>query len=247
MNGNKLESMEKGGRILGQILQDLKTKTSPGMATKSLDDMTRRLCLRYGVKPSFLGYQEYPASVCVSINNEVVHGIPGERQLKDGDIISLDLGVYFQGFHTDAAITFSLGNLSPKNEKLIQVTKEALMMGIGEAICDKRIGDIGYSIQNFVEQSGFNIVRTLVGHSIGRKIHEEPLIPNFGHKNSGQIIQKGMTLAIEPMVTTGDSAVFLADDGWTYKTTDGSIASHFEHTIYVTDGKPIILTNNNPS
>jgi len=239
---DKLESMERGGGILGQILRDLKTKTTVGMTTKNLDDMTRRLCLKYGVKPSFLGYQNYPAAICVSINDEVVHGIPNERQLVNGDIISLDLGVYFQGYHTDAAITFSLGEVPLQTKRLLEITKEALMIGINEAIVGNTIGDIGFAIQNYTEKNGFNVVRSLVGHSISKNIHEDPLIPNFGQRGSGQLIKEGMTLAIEPMVTMGEYDVYQDDDGWTYKTSDGSIAAHFEHTIYVTDKKPLILT-----
>jgi methionyl aminopeptidase len=239
---NKLESMERGGKVLAQILREVKARACPGMTTKNLDDIAKRLCLKYGVKPSFLGYQNYPAAICTSLNDEVVHGIPGSRQLKTGDIVSLDLGVYYQGFHTDAAITFSLGAISSKTRELLQVTEMALVVGVGAATAGNKIGDIGYAIQSYVEKSGFNVVRSLVGHSIGKNIHEDPLIPNFGRKDSGQLIKEGMALAIEPMVTIGLYDVFQDDDGWTYKTSDGSIAAHFEHTVYVTNEKPIILT-----
>jgi len=242
VTNNKLESMKRGGFILGKILQEVKARTSAGMITKNLDDMTRRLCLKYRVKPSFLGYQDYPAAICVSINDEVVHGIPGNRQLILGDVVSLDLGVYYNGYHTDAAITFSLGVAPAETERLLNVTKMALAVGINEAIVGNKIGDIGFAIQNYTEGNGFNVVRALVGHSIGKNIHEDPLIPNFGEKDSGQLIKEGMTIAIEPMVTTGAYDVFQAGDGWTYATSDGSLAAHFEHTIYVTDTKPIILT-----
>ena len=234
--------MKRGGFILGKILQEVKARTSAGMITKNLDDMTRRLCLKYRVKPSFLGYQDYPAAICVSINDEVVHGIPGNRQLILGDVVSLDLGVYYNGYHTDAAITFSLGVAPAETERLLNVTKMALAVGINEAIVGNKIGDIGFAIQNYTEGNGFNVVRALVGHSIGKNIHEDPLIPNFGEKDSGQLIKEGMTIAIEPMVTTGAYDVFQAGDGWTYTTSDGSLSAHFEHTIYVTDTKPIILT-----
>ncbi len=242
MTNDKLESMKRGGFILGKILQEVKARTSAGMITKNLDDMTRRLCLKYRVKPSFLGYQDYPAAICVSINDEVVHGIPGNRQLILGDVVSLDLGVYYNGYHTDAAITFSLGVAPAETERLLNVTKMALAVGINEAIVGNKIGDIGFAIQNYTEGNGFNVVRALVGHSIGKNIHEDPLIPNFGEKDSGQLIKEGMTIAIEPMVTTGAYDVFQAGDGWTYTTSDGSLSAHFEHTIYVTDTKPIILT-----
>lgn len=242
MNSEKFIFMKEGGEILAQILLELEARIEPELPTKVIDDWTRRLCLKYGVKPSFLGYRDYPSSICVSLNDEVVHGIPNKTRLKIGDLVSLDLGIYYKGYHTDSAITFGLGEISEKQKKLIEVTKSALDIGINQAVLGKRIGDIGYVIQNFVEAKGFNVVRALVGHSIGLSIHEDPLIPNFGLKNEGPKIREGMTLAIEPMITEGGHDVYQDDDGWTYKTSDGSLATHFEHTIYVTRDKPVILT-----
>lgn len=241
MKDQKLAVMQVGGKVLANILHELKMRTTAGVQTKEIDYWARRLCLKHNVKPSFLDYEGFPSSICVSINDEVVHGIPGNRILKDGDIVSLDFGVYYQGFHTDSAISFGIGKLPPQVEKLLTVTKESLTLAIQQAVPGNHIGDIGYTVQSHVERNGFSVIRSLVGHGVGTDIHEEPLIPNYGNKGTGRAITKGMTLAIEPMVAMGGYEIYQDDDGWTYKTVDGSLVAHFEHSIYV-DDNPIILT-----
>lgn len=240
---DQLSAMKEGGRILAKILTELESIAKVGVTTKEIDSLAGRLCLKYKVKPSFLGYQEYPAAVCVSINEEVVHGIPGIRKLKKGDLVSLDFGVYHKKFHTDSARSFIVGGeATSADKKLIEVTKSVLDLGIKTAKAGYHIGDIGFAIQNEAESQGFNCIRALVGHGIGRKVHEEPMVPNFGTPGQGPIIKKGMSLAIEPMITAGSYEVYQESDGWTYKTVDHSRVAHFEDTVYVTDGEPIILT-----
>ena len=240
--GEKYNAMSKGGQILATILNEIQNWVRPGVLTSEIDDYARRLCLKYKVRPSFQGYDGYPAAICVSVNDEVVHGIPGKRMIQEGDIVSLDFGVYLDGYHTDSAISFGVGNINLEKKKLLEVTLNSLLLGIEQAVVGNKIGDIGHAIQKYVEQNGFGVVRTLVGHSIGKKLHEEPMIPNFGSKSTGELIKEGMTLAIEPMVTAGQYPVYQASDGWTFLTKDSSDSAHFEHTIFVTDSLPIILT-----
>jgi methionyl aminopeptidase len=238
----KLVAMRQGGRILGKILLDIKKKTLIGMKTSEINSLANRLCLKYGVKPSFLHYNGYPASICVSINEEVVHGIPGEYVIKDGDIISLDFGVEMGGYHTDSAISFGVGNISAEAHRLLTVTEQSLLRGIEQARPGNNVGAIGHEVQRYVEAHGFSVVRTLVGHAIGRKVHEEPYIPNFGSMADGPKVRANTALAIEPMVTTGGHEVVLYNDGWTYATDDGSLAAHFEHTVWIHSDGPEILT-----
>lgn len=244
MKDLKFIAMKEGGQVLARILEELRARVTPGIETREIDDWTRRLCLKYGVRPSFLGYEGYPSSICVSINDEVVHGIPSKRILKSEDIISLDLGIFHKGFHTDGAITFTLVPASSEITRLLSVTREALLLGIEQAVIGNRVGDIGSAIQNYVEKNNFSVVRSLVGHGVGKNIHEEPLIPNFGSQDSGASLHKGMTIAIEPMVSAGGYEVYQAEDGWTYKTSDKSMVAHFEHTVYITDNLPVVLTKN---
>ena len=244
MNEDKLRKMEEGGQILAKILTELKEETCPGIETKKLDELARKLCLKYRVRPSFLGYEGYPASLCVSINEEVVHGIPGKKTIHEGDVVSLDFGVFYEGYHTDAAISYGVGQIKEESKKLLTVTEKALYFGIEEARPGHRIGDIGAEIQGFVEDNGFKIVRALVGHGVGKKLHEEPLIPNYGQRGTGPLIKEGMTLAIEPMVAVGTHEVVLEEDNWTYRSKDRSLVAHFEHTIFVSANGPIVLTNN---
>lgn len=239
----KLIAMRQGGKILATILHEIKGKVFVGMKTSEINDLANRLCLKYGVKPSFLGYGDYPASICVSVNDEVVHGIPGNLRIKNGDIVSLDFGVYLGGYHTDAAISFGVGNISAEAHRLLTVTEKSLMMGIEVARAGKNVGAIGHEVQKYVEAHGFGVVRTLVGHSIGKSIHEEPYIPNFGGSGDGPKIKSNCALAIEPMVTTGTYDVVLDKDGWTYKTKDGGLSAHFEHTIWIHPDGPEILTS----
>lgn len=238
----KLTAMRQGGKILGTILADIKKKVIPGMKTSEINDMANRMCLKHGVKPSFLGYGDYPASICVSVNDEVVHGIPGEYEIQNGDIVSLDFGVHLAGYHTDAAISFGVGNISAEAHRLLTVTEAALMRGIEEARKGNHVGAIGEEVQKYAESHGFSVVRTLVGHAIGKEVHEEPFIPNFGKRSDGPKIRENTALAIEPMVTVGSYDVILADDGWTYKTRDGKLSAHFEHTVWIHPDGPEILT-----
>jgi methionyl aminopeptidase len=239
---NQLVAMRQSGKILSTILNDIRKKTTVGTKTSEINEMANRMCLKHRVKPSFLGYGGYPASICVSVNDEVVHGIPGDYEIRDGDIVSLDFGVEFGGFHTDSAITFGVGNISAEAHRLITVTENSLEKGIEAAKPGNNVGAIGHAVQSYVESHGFGVVRTLVGHAIGAKVHEEPFIPNFGKPGDGPKIQLNKALAIEPMVTTGNHDVILDNDGWTYKTKDGKLSAHFEHTIWVHEDGPEILT-----
>jgi len=242
MTEDKLIAMRQGGKILATILHDIKEKVVIGTTTSEINDLANRLCLKYGVKPSFLGYGDYPASICVSVNAEVVHGIPGDYAIKNGDIVSLDFGVELGGYHTDAAISFGVGNISAEAHRLLTVTEKSLAYGIEAARPGNNVGAIGHAVQKYVESHGFSVVKTLVGHAIGKTVHEEPYIPNFGNPGDGPRIKAGMALAIEPMVTTGTHEVVLADDGWTYTTADGKLSAHFEHTSWIHPDGPEILT-----
>ena len=239
---NKETAMRQGGAILATILNEIKERVVVGTKTSEIDDMAKRLCLKYHVKPSFLNYDGYPAAICVSINDQVVHGIPSEYAITNGDIVSLDFGVELGGYHTDSAITFGVGNIDAEAHRLLKVTEDALMLAISRVKPGHHIGIIGATVQKHVEANGFNVVRTLVGHGISKNVHEEPYIPNFGHPNDGPIIKEGMTLAIEPMTTVGDYQVVLDADNWTYLTADGELSAHFEHTILVTKDGCEVLT-----
>lgn len=234
--------MRQAGKIVGIVLEILKDKVRAGMQTKELDNIAARELEKLGAKPSFKGYRGFPANLCVSVNNEIVHGIPGERILNEGDIVSLDIGAIFMGFQGDAALTVGVGKISSQAKKLIETTEEALKAGIKAARSESRLGDISATIQNYTESKGYSIVREYTGHGIGREMHEEPQIPNFGIPASGPLLKKGMTLALEPMVCVGDWHTRVSDNHWTVVTTDGSLSAHFEHTIAITDAEPEILT-----
>ena len=234
--------MRRAGRILAAVLETLMEQTREGMKTKELDAIAAREAERLGAKPSFKGYRGFPANLCVSINDEVVHGIPGERILRNGDIVSLDMGVSFMGFQGDSAVTIGLGEISPQAQELIEATKDALAAGITAARAGARLGDVSAAIQGYAEARGYSIVREYSGHGIGREMHEEPQIPNFGLAGMGPVLEKGMTLALEPMVNMGDWHTRLGDDRWTVLTADGSLSAHFEHTIAITDGEAEVLT-----
>jgi methionyl aminopeptidase len=212
------------------------------MKTKELDDIMDRELKSLGAKPSFKGYRDFPANLCVSINDEVVHGIPGERILNEGDIVSLDAGAIYMGFQADAAVTVGVGEISSGAKKLLEATEGTLKAGIAATRAGARLGDISAAIQHYAESKGFSIVREYTGHGIGRDMHEEPLIPNFGMLGTGPVLKKGMTFALEPMVNIGDWRTRLGDDGWTVLTADGSLSAHFEHTIAITDGEAEVLT-----
>lgn len=233
--------MRQCGEILAAILDKLRMEIRPGIKTQQLDAIMAEESHKRGVKPSFKNYQGFPANLCVSVNDEIVHGIPDERVLKDGDIVSLDAGVIYNGFHTDSAITVGVGEISQQAKELIEVTENSLKIGIAQANCGAYVKDISVAIQNYVESRGFSVVREYTGHGLGRNLHEEPQIPNFAFEN-GPLLRKGMTLAIEPMVNAGDWRTRLAPNQWTVLTIDGSLSAHFEHTIAITDGEVEILT-----
>ncbi len=233
----ELGLMREGGCVLREVLQQLAEAVVVGICTRDLDDLVEREFRRRGVGASFKGYHGYPASVCVSINDEIVHGIPGARVIRDGDVVSLDLGVLYRGFHTDAAVTVGVGEVDAGAKRLIEVTKGALEEGVALARAGNYLGDISAAIQRHVEGNGFAVVREYTGHGVGRELHEEPQIPNFSC-GKGPILRRGMTLAIEPMVTNGGWRTKVAANRWTVLTADGSLSAHFEHTVVVTDGEP---------
>ncbi len=238
----EIAAIRKAGRILAATLEKVKRQTRVGVQTKELDAIARDEILRRNGYPAFKGYKGFPGNICTSINEVVVHGIPSDRRLRDGDIISIDIGVRFKDYFADAALTLGIGNITPVAKKLIAVTEKALYIGIANALPGKRLSDISSKIQEHVESNGFSVVRAFVGHGIGSKIHEEPEIPNFGRPDTGPKLEPGMILAVEPMVNAGTFEVEILDDGWTAVTKDRRLSAHFEHTIAVTKGSPEILT-----
>ncbi len=239
---SEIAAMRQAGRIVAEVLEVLKKELRVGMKTKELDDIVDVELARKGAKPSFKGYRGFPANLCVSINDEIVHGIPGERIIKNGDIVSLDLGAIYDGFQGDAAITVIVGNASPQARRLVEVTENALEAGIAAARDRARLGDISSAIQHYAESRGYSVVREYTGHGIGRQMHEKPQIPNFGRPGEGPELKKGMTLALEPMLNIGDWRTRVGSDGWLVLTADGSLSAHFENTIAITDSKPEVLT-----
>jgi len=238
----EIELMRKAGGILSKVLMEIKNKLKPGMRTKEIDDLAGDLIDSYGAVPAFKGYRGFPANVCISLNEEVVHGIPDGRELKSGDIVSLDIGVKLNEFYADAAFTYPIGRINGRIKKLIDVTKKALLIGINQAKVDNNLSDISYAIQRYVESKGFSVVRDFVGHGIGRQMHEEPEVPNFGRNKTSLLLKEGMTLAIEPMVNMGTWEVEILGNGWTAVTKDRKYSAHFEHTIAITEKEPEILT-----
>jgi methionyl aminopeptidase len=236
----EIDIMRKCGKILAAILDRLRTEVRPGIKTGQLDIIVAEESGKRGVVPSFKNYRGFPANLCVSVNDEIVHGIPGERILQEGDIVSLDVGAKLNGFHTDAAITLGVGRISKEAENLIVVTEGSLKSGIAQAVGGARVDDISSAIQNYVESKGFSVVREYTGHGVGRDLHEEPPIPNFA-VGKGPLLRKGMTLAIEPMVNAGDWHTKVAANQWTVRTVDGSLSAHFEHTIAITYNEAEIL------
>jgi methionyl aminopeptidase len=234
--------MRQAGRIVATVLYILSKQVRPGMKTKELDVIAADEVERLGAKPSFKGYRGFPANLCVSVNDEVVHGIPGERILQEGDIVSLDLGATYKGFQGDGAVTVGVGGIDSKARELMETTEDALRAGIAAARPGARLGDVSAAIQSCAEGKGYSVVREYTGHGIGRDLHEEPQIPNFGLAGTGLMLEKGMTIALEPMVNAGGWRTRLGDDQWTVLTADGSLAAHFEHTIAITDGEAEVLT-----
>jgi methionyl aminopeptidase len=238
----EIERMARACRVVAETLMSLEDIVKPGISTKEIERFVEKIMAVRGAIPAFKGYRNYPSSVCTSVNDQVVHGIPSELGLNEGDIISIDIGVYLDGFYGDAAVTLPVGRISPLAEKLIRVTKEALFIGIGRAKPGNRVSDISCAIQRHVESNGFSVVRAFVGHGIGRSLHEEPQVPNFGEPGHGPRLKEGMTLAIEPMVNAGSPDVAVLDDGWTAVTADGSLSAHCEHTVAITRNGARILT-----
>ena len=238
----EIDLMRRAGQIVATVLERLKSEVRPGITTQELDDVAVKETTRLGATPSFKGYRGYPSNICVSINDEIVHGIPDQRVLKAGDVVSIDFGAIYRGFQGDAALTVGVGKLDSKASELLTTTEGALRAGIDASKAGARLGDVSYAIQTYVESRGFSVIREYTGHGIGRDMHEDPQIPNFGISGQGPILKKGMTLALEPMVTTGDWRTKVGSNHWTVSTVDGSLAAHFEHTIAVTDGAAVVLT-----
>lgn len=246
-NAEAIKRMRESCAIAATVLSKLKEQVRPGITTYDLDQIGRDLIASFGARSACYGYQlhsrRYPAYTCLSVNEEVVHGIGSlKRILRDGDVISLDVVIEYNGYVGDNALTVPVGAIAPRTAELLRVTEEALALGVKQATVGNRIGDISHAVQTFVESHGFSVVREMVGHGVGREMHEEPQIPNFGRKNSGEKIKPGMTLAIEPMVNLGGYQVKTLSDGWTVVTTDGKPSAHFEHTVLTTDSGPEILT-----
>jgi len=240
---DEITLIRKAGNIVRIILQEIEKMASPGVTTALLDSKAENIIKDFKAKSAFKGYRGYPSNICSSVNEQVVHGIPGNTRLRQGDIVGIDVGVSKDGFYADAARTIKIGySVSDEAGRLIKVTEQALYVGIKNAVEGNRLFDISHAIQRYVEDNGFSIVRDFVGHGIGRDMHEEPEIPNFGKPGTGPRLKKGMVLAIEPMVNEGTSSIEILEDGWTAVTKDRKLSSHFEHTICVTDGEPIILT-----
>jgi len=242
-SGAELDKMHRAGLVVWGALGKMRAMVRPGLATKDLDVFAEAWCAEHKARPAFKGYRGYPGSVCTSINQEVVHGIPsGARKLREGDILSMDFGVELDGYFGDAALTVPVGKVSPEREKLLRVTRESLERAIDKVRPGNRLGDVSFAVQEWVEQNGYSVVREFVGHGIGTKMHEEPQVPNYGSPGRGPRLLEGMVLAIEPMVNVGAPAVRVLEDEWTAVTADGSDSAHFEHTIAVTANGPWILT-----
>lgn len=242
-NRIELDLMKKAGQLTGMTLEMIAKHIRPGISTQELDALCEEFITRHGAKPSFKNYHGFTGSICASVNEVVIHGIPSRKNiLKEGDIISVDVGAYLNGFHGDAARTFPVGDVSEEARKLIRVTEESFFKGIEHAYEGRRLGDISHAIQKHVEDNGFSVVRDFTGHGIGRSLHEDPQIPNYGKEGRGPRLDKGMVLAIEPMVNVGRYNVRILDDNWTTVTEDGKLSAHYENTVAITDGEPEILT-----
>jgi len=241
-NERELESMRKACKITAAARALAGKMVRPGVSTKAIDQAVHDFIVSQGAKPSFLNYNGFPASACISVNATVIHGIPGGVLLKEGDIVSVDVGAYYQGFHGDCAATFACGAISTEAQKLIDVTKQSFFEGMKFATKGRRVQDISHAIQTYVESNGFSVVRSFVGHGVGRKLHEEPEVPNFGNPGRGPRLLPGMTIAVEPMVNAGTHEVRILKDGWTVVTADGKLSAHYENTVLITDGEPEILT-----
>lgn len=238
----EIQRIHKASQIVAKVLDVLEQYVQPGISTLELDTVAEQEIRKAGAEPAFKGYRGFPATLCVSVNEEVVHGIPSQKRLNEGDIVGLDLGAIWEGFYGDAARTYPVGKISEEASKLLDVTEKSLMVGIEEARPGNRIGDIGFAVQQFVEKHGYSVVRDFVGHGIGRNLHEDPQVPNYGNRGQGHRIKPGMVIAIEPMVCQGRADVEILADNWTAVTRDRSLAAHFEHSIAITDNGPWILS-----
>jgi len=238
----EIERLRRSGRMVRGLLEELGERVQPGVRTLDLEKYVEKRIAQLGARPAFKGYRGYPCCLCASVNSEVIHGIPSERCLEPGDILSLDMGVVVDGYYGDSAITVPVGEVSESTQRLLRVTQEALQLAIDQARLGNRLGDICATVQGHVEKNGYSVVREFVGHGIGRELHEEPQIPNFGHPGHGPVLKPGMVLAIEPMVNAGGPAVRVLADNWTAVTADGTLSAHFEHMVAVTRNGPDVLT-----
>lgn len=244
---SEIEKIRQSNAIVAEVLEVLRNKTKPGMDTLTLDRISEELALKRGAKPAFKGYRGFPYSLCASVNQQVVHGFPSKHPLKEGDILSMDFGILYQGYYGDSAITVPVGQVSETAKRLITTTREALFLGIEQAVPDKRLSDISHAVQSHAEGAGFSVVRKFVGHGIGRELHEDPQVPNYGKPGVGIRLKEGMVLAIEPMINEGGYDVETLEDGWTTVTKDGRLSAHFEHTVAITEQGPVILSAKNGS
>lgn len=232
----EIESMRRASRVVAEVLQELKPRVKPGVTTAELDKFAERRVRELGAVPAFLGYRGYPATLCVSINEEIVHGIPSpKRVIREGDIVSLDMGAVLEGFYGDAALTVAAGGISPEARRLMEVTSRSLDAALAAVKAGARLGDVSHAVEKYAVENGMSVVKEFTGHGIGRKLHEEPSIPNFGRAGTGPVLKAGMTLAIEPMLCLGRAEVVVRNDGWTAVSADGSLAAHYEHTVAVTE------------
>ncbi len=238
----EIAKMHKANQIVAEALAEIKEHIRPDVETLELNALAEEICRRQKVKPAFKHYRGYPSSICVSINDEVVHGIPSHRRLQAGDVVSIDFGVRYDGYFGDAALTVAVGEVSDTAQRLIATTEEALYAGIAQVVSGNRLSDVSHAVQKTVEAQGFSVIRDFVGHGIGRSLHEDPQIPNFGPPGHGPVLQPGMTFAIEPMVSAGSWEIVVLPDGWTAKTRDGSLAAHFEHSVALTEKGVLILS-----
>jgi methionyl aminopeptidase len=241
-SSREVNIMRRAGAIVAEVLDLMRATVHPGVSLEELDRLARELIESRGGKPSFLGHQGFPASICTSVDEEVVHGIPSPDVLERGEIVSIDVGVLLDGYHADSALTLPVGQISVEAAKLIEVTEASFYRGIEHARSGQRIGDISAAIQGVAELNGYGIVRELTGHGVGRSLWEDPQIPNYGHAGTGPLLRPGMTIAVEPMFTVGDPATMVLEDGWTVVTLDGGLAAHYEHTVLITSGEPELLT-----
>lgn len=239
----EIEKIKQASRIVVETIRQIQRSISPGISTQDLDSLAEELIRKKNALSAFKGYRGFPANICTSVNEEIVHGIPNDRRLKEGDIISIDIGVNYENYFSDAAVTIGVGEINSSLKKLIEVARKSLFEGIKKMRLNNHLSDISYAIQNYVEAQGFSVVRQFVGHGIGRSLHEEPEIPNFGRPHEGPLLQNGMVFAIEPMINLGSWESKMLDNGWTAVTADGSSSAHFEHTVTITEHGPEILTN----